>query len=224
MYTKLPHDRIKLNVQNAIEEAHEYQRQVLRKTHGISAPELYMSTQSHQRGQWTHEHSEDALSLQDIIQHLHFVVDNTYLHTSNGTIRHQQIGIPMGTNASPEIANLTLYWDEASYVDQLMAKDLREAQKHAFTSRFIDDVLSWGVLPPPPSVYDLEWKETTHPDGSCTFLGAKIRIDTTGSLRIGVFDKAAEWGFHVIRYPSAKSNIPAHQPAGVLTGQLARFR
>jgi Josephin len=42
-------------------------------------------------------------------------------------------------------------------------------------------------------------------------------------IRLSVFDKAAEWNFHVIRYPSKYSNIPIHQPAGIFTGQVTRF-
>ncbi|GBG76228.1 hypothetical protein CBR_g21976 [Chara braunii] len=129
----------------------------------------------------------------------------------------------MGTNSGPEIANLTLYWDEARFVDDLQRRDLRAAQRYAFTYRLIDDVLSWGHLPPPSEDYGLEWKETTTPDGSCTFLGAHLQVRPDGSLRMSVFDEAAEWSFPVIRYPSAASNVPAHQPAGVFTGQLTRF-
>ena len=128
----------------------------------------------------------------------------------------------MGTNASPEIANLTLYWDEATYVDSLLLSDPRAAAKHAHTRRFIDDMLTWYATPPSSAHYGLEWRETTNNDGTCTFLGTKISIDN-GSLRIAVFDKALEWSFKVIRYPSATSNAPAHQAAGVITGQLTRF-
>ncbi|GBG79359.1 hypothetical protein CBR_g29507 [Chara braunii] len=105
----------------------------------------------------------------------------------------------MGTNSGPEIANLTLYWDEARFVDDLQRRDLRAAQRYVFTYRLIDDVLSWGHLPPPSEHYGLEWKETTTPDGSCTFLGARLQVRPDGSLRTSVFDKAAEWNFPVIR-------------------------
>ncbi|GBG84361.1 hypothetical protein CBR_g38333 [Chara braunii] len=49
------------------------------------------------------------------------------------------------------------------------------AQWYAFTYCLIDEVLSWGHLPPPSEHYGLEWKETTMPDGSCTFLGARLQ-------------------------------------------------
>jgi hypothetical protein len=48
------------------------------------------------------------------------VVQNTYLDNNDATLKHQSIGIPMGTNAAPELANLTLYVDEALFIDQLI--------------------------------------------------------------------------------------------------------
>jgi Josephin len=220
MYTKLPQDRILRNVEKAIKEAHDYQLAHYTPT----SKELYMFTSTKLRGQWTHIHHPNTLSVQEMIEHVHFIVKNTYFMSADGTIRHQKFGIPMGTNAGPEIANLCLYVDEAKYVDDLHAAgNTREAQLHANTSRFIDDVLSWDTLPPPPSIYGLEWKETTNNDGSCNFLGVKIHKWSNGMIRLSVFDKAAEWNFHVIRYPSKLSNIPIHQPAGILTGQVTRF-
>jgi hypothetical protein len=218
MYTKLPQDRILHNVEKAIREAHAYQRS---KT---PCEQLFMHTSTDMRGQWTTMQQDDTLSVDDMIAHLQFIVKNTYFMASDGTLRHQLFGIPMGTNAGPEIANLCLYVDEAAYVDKLIADgNLREAQKHAYTRRFIDDVLSWSTLPPSSEQYGLEWKETTNIDGSCTFLGVKIQKWLNGMIRLSVFDKAAEWNFHVIRYPSKYSNIPIHQPAGIFTGQVTRF-
>ncbi len=166
----------------------------------------------------------DEEYLKEMIEHLTFIVKNTFFMAEDGTLRHQKFGIPMGTNAGPEIANLCLYVDEADHIDDLVqAGHVREAQLHAHTARFIDDVLSWSTLPPPSSHYGLAWKETTNPDGSCTFLGCKISKWSNGMVRLSVFDKAAEWHFNVIRYPSIYSNIPTHQPAGIFTGQVTRF-
>jgi hypothetical protein len=71
-------------------------------------------------------------------------------------------------------------------------------------------------------MYNLTWVETTLREKLCVFLGAQIQVHN-GTLRISVFDKALEWTFGVIRYPSATSNAPGHQAAGVFTGQLTRF-
>ncbi len=75
---------------------------------------------------------------------------------------------------------------------------------------------------PPPDIYGLEWKETTDTGNTCTFLGTTIST-SQANLKIGIFDKALEWTFKVLHNPCAKSNAPAHQAAGVFTGQLTRF-
>ena len=135
-----------------------------------------MITRGKHRGTWTLRPELGALSVADMISHLHFIVQNTFFRASDNTIRHQICGIPMGTNAGPEIATLTLYKDEADFIDELVnAGNVSEAKRHATNARFIDDVLSWNTLPPPTERYGLGWRETTDPDGSCTFLGVKIR-------------------------------------------------
>jgi hypothetical protein len=68
----------------------------------------------------------------------------------------------------------------------------------------------------------MEYAETTQKDGECTFLGMRIRFEK-GMLRIGVMDKRDSFPFPVLRYPSAFSNIPFHQPGGVFQGQLVRY-
>ncbi|GBG61181.1 hypothetical protein CBR_g19257 [Chara braunii] len=210
MYTNLPHDRILNNVAKAVDEAHAYALQHTRMYSRCRALNMFIHGPC--SGQWTTNSGPDNLSVSQILQHLRFVVENTFLYTRDGTLRKQIIGIPMGTNAGPEISNLTIYWDEARFIDDIRQHDPQAAQRYAFTYRLIDDVLSWAQLPPPSEHY-LEWKEITATDGSCTFLGMHLRVRSDGSLRMSVFDKAAAWDFPVIRYPSATSNIPSHQPA-----------
>ena len=63
-------------------------------------------------------------------------------------IRHQTKGISMGTNCAPRLANLTLYVDEATFVDRLLARNqINEANIHCHTKRFIDDMITFGVAP-----------------------------------------------------------------------------
>jgi hypothetical protein len=88
----------------------------------------------------------------------------------------------MGTNCAPELANLTLYIDEASFIDNLMLKDIDLAKRHSLNFRLIDDVLTWNEEPPSKDHYDLEWSETTNENGSVNFLGGKIQ-NTDGRIR-----------------------------------------
>ena len=56
------------------------------------------------------------------MEHVRFIVNNTYICNDRSNIKKQTVGIPMGTNASPGLANLTLYTDESEYVDNLIRK------------------------------------------------------------------------------------------------------
>ena len=42
-----------------------------------------------------------------LMDHVNFIVDNTFYHTKQGVLKHKKIGLPMGTNSAPEMANLT---------------------------------------------------------------------------------------------------------------------
>ena len=200
MYTCLIHDRIIKNTRIAVSKALEYDQK------RCSGDSRRIPT--------------NLPELQVIMDHVQHIVKNTYLLTKNGTIRRQKIGLPMGTNSAPELANLTLYVDESQYIDGLVhspnAQDLELAKDHAFTQRLIDDLKTWDVEPPPKEIYGLEWTETTKSDGSVIFLGGKLQI-IHGRLDISVFDKAAEWNFPLIRYPHFDSNVPYHQRLGVFS-------
>jgi len=90
-----------------------------------------------------------------------FVAENTYFDNNCNILQHQTIGIPMGTNAPPELANLTLYVDEAQFIDNLLLnqnEDLALLYKH--TNCFIDDILTWDVEPPPITVCGLLYRHT----------------------------------------------------------------
>ena len=78
------------------------------------------------------------------MDHVQHIVKNTYLLTKDGTVRRQKIGLPMGTNSAPELANLTLYVEESQYIDALVSspnpQDLELAKDHAVTQRLIDNL------------------------------------------------------------------------------------
>jgi len=207
MYTCLLHERIIKNTQIAVMEALEYdQKRCSEDSRRIPA---------------------NLPELQVLMDHVQHIVKNTYLLTKDGIVRRQKIGLPMGTNSAPELANLTLYVEESQYIDALVSspnpQDLELAKDHAVTQRLIDDLKTWDVEPPPKEIYGLEWSETTKNDGSVIFLGGKLQV-INGRLDISVFDKAVEWNFPLIRYPHFDSNVPYHQPFGVFQGQLVRFR
>jgi len=113
-------------------------------------------------------------------------------------IIRQTTGIPMVTNAAPALAYLTLYTDEAKFIDDLIFKgNIYTAKRYEYTYCYIDDVLIWDALAPSPDIYNLQYSEQTQSDGSVVFLGAKMSILENEWVRISVFDETIEWSFLV---------------------------
>ena len=73
---------------------------------------------------------------------LEFLVDNIFVVFA-GKVFQQIIGIPMGTNCVPLLADIFLYSYEAEFIQSLLsAGKKRLASRFNFTYRYIDDVLS----------------------------------------------------------------------------------
>ena len=73
---------------------------------------------------------------------LEYLIDKIFV-VFGGRIFQQTIGIPMGTNCAPLLADLFLYSYEAEFVQShLKAGKNHLAQQFNFTYRYIDDVLS----------------------------------------------------------------------------------
>ena len=64
---------------------------------------------------------------------------NVYVSVG-GKVFRQVVGIPMGTNCAPFLANLFLYALEFKYMEKLAKRDIMEARKLSDCFRFIDDL------------------------------------------------------------------------------------
>jgi len=64
-----------------------------------------------------------------------------------------------------------------------------------------------------------ELQTINEPDGSVTFLGAKIRKPHNGHIILSVFDKTKTWTFPVTRYNHGTSSAPSCQFTVVFIGQ-----
>ena len=77
---------------------------------------------------------------------LDFLIDNIFV-TFGGRVFQQTVGIPMGTNCAPLLADLLLYYYEADFMqDLLRKKDKKLAISSNSSFRYIDDVLSLNNL------------------------------------------------------------------------------
>jgi hypothetical protein len=117
---------------------------------------------------------------------LELFIDNIYV-VVGGQVFQQCVGISMGTNCAPLLADLFLYSCEAEFIQKL----LHEKKKYlavAFSStfRYIDDVLSinnYHFHSNVDSVYpnELEIKDTTECSTSTSYL-LSFKINGTISI------------------------------------------
>ena len=70
-----------------------------------------------------------------------FVINNAFFQVGSKMFR-QIIGIPMGSDPAPFIANLFLYVYENRYMEKLKKSDLARARNLRHVFRFIDDLIS----------------------------------------------------------------------------------
>ena len=72
---------------------------------------------------------------------LDFLIDNIFV-MFGGRIFQQTVGIPMGTNCAPLLADLFLYSYEDYFIQSLpQGKEKKSSQSLGFTFCYIDDIL-----------------------------------------------------------------------------------
>ena len=89
-----------------------------------------------------HSDSKNKYTEDDIINMLEFLVDNIFV-VFGGKVFQQIVGIPMGTNCAPLLADIFLYSYEAEFMQSLLSTGKKKlSSPFNFTYRYIDDVLS----------------------------------------------------------------------------------
>ena len=154
---------------------------------------------------------------------LEFLIDNIFV-SFRGILFQQVVGIPMGTNCAPLLADLFLY----SYESEFLQKLVKDKKIHDFTYRYIDDVLSINnsrFAECLPLIYlpELEVKETTDTTSSASFLDLYLEFDDSGKISTNIYDKRDDFNFKIINFPNMCSNIPASPAYGVYISQLIRY-
>ena len=156
---------------------------------------------------------------------LEFLVDNIFMVFA-GKVFQQIVGILMGTNCAPLLADIFLYSYEADFIQSLLSTGRKQlASRFNFTYRNIDDVLSinnpefenyLGQMYP----VELEIKETTESNTSVSYLDLLLSIGRDGQLHTSIYDKRDVFNLHITNFPFLSSNIPTSPAYGVFISQL----
>ena len=165
-----------------------------------------------------------------MVEWTNYLIDNVYIKVGS-KVYQQTVGIPMGTDCAPQLANLFLFHYEYSYMKILMKKNLCVAKKFNDTIRYIDDLLTvnnskfekeiCNIYPP-----ELTLKRTSESERNVSYLDISISI-CGGKYVTEVYDKRDDFNFDIVNFPYTCmcycSNIPAKPTYGVYISQLIRI-
>ena len=137
------------------------------------------------------------------------------------SVFQQTIGILVGTNCAPLLADFFLYSYEADFIQGLLQKKKKKlARSFKFTFCYIDDVLSlnnckFGDFVDRIHPIEVEIKDATDTARSASYLNIHLEIDSERQLRMKLYDKRDDLNFPIVNFPFICSNIPATPTNGV---------
>ena len=158
---------------------------------------------------------------------LTFLLDNIYIRFGSKLYR-QIVGIPMGTNCAPLVADLFLFCYERDFMLSL-SEDNQSDVIEAFnsTSRYLDDLLNINnnffdsmVNRIYPS--ELQLNKANVSDTEASFLDLHLSI-SDGFVQTKIYDKRDDFDFDMVNFPFLDGDVPRSTSYGVYISQLIRF-
>ena len=166
-------------------------------------------------------------SCQNVCEALIYLLDNIYIRFGTKLYR-QIVGIPMGTNCAPLVADLFLFCYERDFMTSL--SDVKQAENiEAFksTSRYLDDLLNIDnpyfegmvnrIYPP-----ELQLNKANTADTEAPFLDLHLSI-SNGFVSSKIYDKRDDFDFDIVNFPFLDGDVPRSTSYGVYISQLIRF-
>ena len=225
LYTKIPHDNLKEVMARFISRVFFCLSQFKNpKDYICYSPAMKKAYYSKNRSK-----SNICFNENELITAVNYIIEHSYVNFHDRIFR-QIVGIPMGTNCAPFIANIYLHIYEYEYLLKLIQQgELNTAKLLSKTFRYQDDCIAVnddGVFSQHFSqMYDgskMELKPTNISRDKCTFLDLNISI-YRGKFLYRSYDKRDDFNFTVVNYPNLHGNIPSSQSYGVYISQLVRF-
>ena len=146
-----------------------------------------------------------------------------------GTKLYRQIvGIPMGTNCAPLVADLFLYCYERDFMDSLNHDNQADViEAFNSTSRYLDDLLNIDnpyfegmvnqIYPP-----ELQLNKDNISDTEAPFLDLHLSV-ANGFVSSKSYDKRDDFDFDIINFPFLDGDVPRRASYGVYISQLIIF-
>ena len=158
---------------------------------------------------------------------LNYLLDNILIRFGS-KLNRQIVGIPMGTDCAPLVADLFLFCCERDFMLSLSDNnqtDIIEAFNS--TSCYLDDLINIdnpyfeqmvGQIYPT----ELQLNKVNSSDTEAPFLDLNLSI-TNGIVSSKIYDKRDDFNFEIVNFPFLDGNVPHSPSYGVYIIQLIRF-
>ena len=222
LYTSIPHDLLKSRISNLLHNAFRKKDGSVRYTH---------IKLTRAKGYFTHDINgggDNMFTADSICEMIEFLIDNIFVQFG-GHLFRQVIGIPMGTNCAPLLADLFLYSYENEFLDNMIRSGHRRlARSFNLCYRYTDDLIVFNnkkFLDYLKEIYpsQLTVEKANKSDHLADYLDLTFIIDSGGKLSTRLYDKRDDFDFHIVNFPFLFSNIPSGPSYGVYISQLIRY-
>ena len=223
LYTSIPHDQLKSNLCKFVDRIFDI------KNKKYIVCNLYTKYAYFSDSVSTNSNRNYIkFTKSSFIECINYLIDNAFV-IFNDRVYRQVVGIPMGTNAGPHVANIYLHQYEHDYFVYLYENNLKdELAKLEHVFRFQDDLISFNDFYYLEScignIYPAEMVVNKTNISVCksNFLDMTISI-FRGKFYTRLYDKRNDYDFDVISFPHLDGNIPKGQSYGVFISQLVRY-
>ena len=216
LYTKIPHDKLLAVLNELVDFCFSGGIKKFVKVHSG-------------RAFWTDVHHERQItfSKDSIKQALHYLMNNCFFSAGNLLFR-QAIGIPMGSDPAPFMANLFLFYYEDKFMKSLKFSNIARARRFSYIYRFIDDLNSindYGefercykdIYPP-----ELELGKENLDSSRASFLDLDIKVEDRVFV-YNQYDKRDAFPFSIVRLPFVCSNMPSKIFYSSISAEILRI-
>ena len=161
-------------------------------------------------------------SCQKVCEALVYLLDNIFIRFWTKLYR-QIIGVPMGTNCAPLVADLFLFCYARDFMKSLSPEnqtDIIEAFNS--TSRYLDDLLNIHFEQIVNQIYpaELQLNKANSSDTEVPFLDLNLSI-SNGTVSTKIYDKRDN--FDIVNFPFLDGDVPRRTSYGLNISQLIRF-
>ena len=222
LYTSIPHDLLKSRISGLVHGAFREKDGSVGYTHIEVA---------RAKGYFTHDINgggDNMYTADNICKMIEFLIDNIFVQFG-GRLFRQVIGIPMGTNCAPLLADLFLHSFENEFLDCMVGGGHRRlARSFNLCYRYIDDLIVFNskkFLDYLKEIYpsQLTVEGANRSDHLVDCLDLPFIIDSGGKLSTRLCGRRDGFDFHIVNFPYLSSNIPSGPSYGVRISWLIGY-